>query len=465
MKRPSIDFLLHFILCVICLNFSSLQASISKPFNSQEDADSYLVSHYNLGCEHYNRQEWRQAACQFEKVIYFFPCSDAAAEASYYLAVSYYKMKEYDFANEEFSNYLKASYHPAFFENAVYYKFCIAEHFKGGKKRRPFKMRYLPKWVSAQDTALTIYDEVVAALPNHELTIRALYSKAELLKRMREFRDCVDTYQMIIRRFPKDEIVPVCYLNISEAYFQQSRYEFQNPDILAFAELNLQKFQDDFPRDERVAIAEENLSRIKEMYAKGLCDVGLFYERLGHPEAAAIYFQSSIEEFPDTRVAQFCRARLICLGYATEETAATCDREISDQPEQPESCSEQQEAVVEKEMPEEEMPMGEKEVVPSEEESFSKGPEQSEFGNDLILAHSGEEIPPQEYVHYSLKKKRQASHTPFEPIDFPWEQDGANEQPESTLSEASPVDPNFEEDAPYLLHYSQLKRRDQNVAP
>lgn len=394
MKKCSI--IAFCILCAACLGFSTLSASISKSFKSEEEADCYLTTHYNLGCKHYNRQEWRSASSHFEKVIYFFPCSEAAAEACYYLAICYFEMKEYDFANEEFSNYLKASYHPVFFEDAVYYKFCIAEHFKAGKKKRPFKMRYLPKWVSAQDLALTIYDEVVAALPNHELTILALYSKADLLKKMGEYRDSIETYQTIIRRFPKDEIVPVCYLTIADTYYQQSRYEFQNPDILALAELNLRKFKDDFPRDERVAIAEESVCGIKEMYAKGLCDLGLFYERMGQLDAAAIYYQSSIEEFPDTHVAQFCRSRLLCLGYTNEEDAVPCEDETAPiLSEQVEACDDQEQL-----MGGDEIPLAE-EGIPLQE---------SDQGIPSLEAD--QEIPPQEYVHYSQLKHRDQHVSP-----------------------------------------------------
>lgn len=318
---------LFFFLFSCLLSVSSLQAHKprAKYFKTPEEAECYMTKRYNLGCEYYNKQEWRRAVPEFEKVIFYFPDSDTAAKTSYYLAVSYFEMHEYDFANEEFSNYLKASEHPAFFEDAVAFKFCIAEHFKMGKKRRPFKMRYLPKWISAQDSALAIYDEVIAALPNSQFAIRSLYSKGGLLKEMREYRECVDAYQTIIRRFPKDEIVPACYLNIADAYVEQARVEFQNPDILALDELNYRKFQEDFPRDERVAIAQQSVFKIKELYAKGLCDLGLFYERIKHPEAAAIYFQSAIEEFPDTCVSQFCRGKLACLGYPTPRQVDCCE--------------------------------------------------------------------------------------------------------------------------------------------
>jgi hypothetical protein len=142
---------------------------------------------------------------------------------------------------------------------------------------------------------------------------------------MGNFRDAVDTYQMLIKRFPKNELTPDCYLKIAESFCQQSLYEFQNPDILALAELNVRKFKEEFPRDEKTETADGYVCRIKEMYAKGLCDVGLFYERMGQPEAAIIYYQSSIEEFPDTNVAKYCRRRLACLGRPFEDEEGPSD--------------------------------------------------------------------------------------------------------------------------------------------
>jgi outer membrane protein assembly factor BamD (BamD/ComL family) len=304
---------------ILCFLVSGADASKAKPFKSQQAAEFYLNEHYNLGCKYYNKQDWRNAYTHFEKVIYFFPGSEEAAEASYYLGVCYFEMKEYDFANKEFSSYITASAHPAYFEDAARFKFCIAEHFKNGKKRRAFNSRYCPKWISAEEEALTIFDEVIIALPNHELTICALRSKAELLRRMGQYRECVDTYQVLIRRFPKDEYTPECYVKIGEVFCEQSQFEFQNPDILAFAELNARKFSEDFPRDERVECVNGFVQRIKENYAKGLCNLGLFYERKHHPQAAAIYYKTSIAEFPNTACADFCRARLECLVYEKEE--------------------------------------------------------------------------------------------------------------------------------------------------
>ena len=319
------------IFCLFLLSllssFPSLHALRPKSFasfSSQEEADDYLVIHYNLGAQFYNDKQWKSAANEFERVIYFCPYSNTAAEAAFFLGICYYHMKEYDFANREFTSYLKASDHPIYFEETIEYKLLIAEHFRSGRKRRPFEMRYLPKWICAKDLALTIYDEIVAALPNHEFTIQALYAKANLLREMKEYRESIETYQALIRRFPKNEIASIAYFEIAETYVQQSRRECQNPDLLALAELNLRKFTLDFPRDEKIPLVEGKFQRMKEIFARGLSSLGLFYERRGYPNAAVIYFQSCIEEFPDTQVAEFCRSRLICLGVPCEAECEEC---------------------------------------------------------------------------------------------------------------------------------------------
>jgi outer membrane protein assembly factor BamD (BamD/ComL family) len=305
-----------FFICILSFLAIPLQAAPRKkvPFKTEKEAKSYLRTCYKRGWCLYKHKNWREASDYFEKIIYFFPCSAEAIEVTYHLGVCYFEMKEYDFANEQFSNYIKLAENPAFFEEAIQYKFCIAENLRKGHKKRPFTLRYLPKWASGKDLALTVYDEIIAAVCNHDLTIKALNAKASLLKQMKEYRAAIETYQMIIKRFPDHEIVSRCYFNIADAYYLWAKCDLQNPDILALAELNVNKFQEQFPREENIEIANQKVQAIKELYAKNLCDLGLFYERIGQPGAAAIYYQTSIAKFPDTYIGRFCRSRLLALG-------------------------------------------------------------------------------------------------------------------------------------------------------
>src|SRR5262249_23135108 len=156
--------------------------------------------------------------------------------------VAYYNLAEYDLANEAFTSYLEGKSTPRLFEETIDFKYAIAEKFRQGARRHLFGTKRLPKWGPGQDYAIKIYDEIIAAVPSHEYAVQSLFSKALLHWNRNEYTNAVDCFQMIIRRFPKHEYAPESYLLINQVYLDQSQKEFQNPDILSFAEINLRRF-------------------------------------------------------------------------------------------------------------------------------------------------------------------------------------------------------------------------------
>lgn len=303
------------ILC--CLSAPSEAAFTIKDgwiVDSEEIATLPLEEHYNLGHEAMQHGDWREAAHQFRVVSVNFPTTPQGQEAFFYLGMAYYQFQEFDFANDAFSNYLKCNSNPEHFEDAILYKFDIANQFKDGAKKRPFGTKQLPKWASGHELALEIYDEVAAAVPYHELAVYSLFYKGDLLWKDRFYNDSVDIYMQLVKRFPKHELAPESYLQISKIYLEQSTYEEQNPDLLAFSEINLKRFQQAFPRDERVTEVGNNLMTMKEKYAHAIYEIGKYYERKEHLGASVIYYRNAIQQFPDTETAQRCERRLMELG-------------------------------------------------------------------------------------------------------------------------------------------------------
>src|SRR5262249_4441591 len=158
-----------------------------------------------------------------------------------------------------------------------------------------------------------IYDEVIAAMPSGDMAAHAMYAKGWLLWTLKDYRGSTDSFQLLIKRFPKHQLAPECYVMITHIYLDQAYYEFQNPDLLAFAQMTAKKFRQEFPRDERLEKADDNVMHIKELYAFGLYETGRFYERTCNPSASVIYYQNTISQFPDTYIAQQCRERLAIL--------------------------------------------------------------------------------------------------------------------------------------------------------
>lgn len=277
-----------------------------------------------------NVNNWKEAAKHFHVVSYNFPHTSYGQDAFYYLGIANYYLQEYEFANENFNQYLKCQSNPRFFQEAIEYKFYVAEQFRGGAKRHYFGTKQLPKWADGKSMALDIYDEVVAAMPSHEMAAQALFAKGCLLCKLREHRDSIDAFQMVIRRFPKHELSPESYILINKIYLVLSRKEYQNSDLLALAEINLRRFKSDFPREERIAESEADVLAIKEIYAKGLYETGQFYEKCQRPNASVLYYQKAMVDFPDTSIAQKCRNRLSRLCPSALEVQRPQENETFD---------------------------------------------------------------------------------------------------------------------------------------
>lgn len=285
-----------------------------KIYDADEVATLPVEEHYALGCEAYKNHDWREAIKQFRLVTSSYPHTSEGKDALFFLGVAYFYQEDCEFANESLSNYIRSHSNPKYFEEAMRFKFAIAEAFKNGAKRHMFGSRHLPKWLNGRNQALETYNEVIATVPCHELAAQSLFSKGELLWVNGEYRESVESYQTLIRRFPKHELAPISYLTINQIYLEQCQKEFQNPDLLALAQLNLKKFERDFPSEERLQVASEDVMEIKEVYAKGLFETGQFYERIHKPAASIIYYKNAIEQFPDTAIAKQCVDRLSALG-------------------------------------------------------------------------------------------------------------------------------------------------------
>lgn len=278
--------------------------------------------HFQAGMEAFEKQSYSEAIRHFRIVQTHFGREAYGSDAIYYEAVSHYNANELDLANDSFSEYLKDFMAPKYFQQAIEYKFSIAERLKEGERKRLLGTKIIPKWFNGKTLAVEVYDEVIAALPSHENAARALYSKGMLLREMKEFRESVETFQTLIKRFPRHELTPESYLAITKVYLEQSQYEYQNPDLITFGEINLRKFTQDFPRESRISEMKKDVDQIKEIYAQGLYDTGQYYERVDKWNASIFCYKNAIEKFPDSEVAKKCEERVVTLDSKMRRMAA-----------------------------------------------------------------------------------------------------------------------------------------------
>ncbi len=275
----------------------------------------------------FQNNDWARLITDCKILLVTNPSTPFTSAVKYYLAVGYFNRRDFALADKQFAIYLKEETSPKYFEEAIQYKFRIAEHYGKGARKHVFGVKGMPKWVIAYDDALKIYDEVITTLPRHDLAAQSLYQKGELLFVLGEYKESIDAYQTLIRRFPKHSLAPDCYLGIASVYERRCQKEFADLTLLDLAEINLRKFHKHFPGEASIKEVENVVQQIKVQLAKEFYEIGEFYKRTKKPDAAAIYYTSIIDKYPETIYATKSHKRLKTLIYTGKSASKSVKKE------------------------------------------------------------------------------------------------------------------------------------------
>ena len=310
------------LLVVVCLPLmGAYTVKGGKVMNVEEVATLSVQEHHSLLLEAVQKEEWQEVIKQAHVIIKNFPDTPFHQESFYFLGLAYFSMGDFDIANQHLSTYLRKQTALQHFRSGIELKFQIAEKFRGGFKKHIGGVEFLPKWMPAKDESIKIYDEVISALPNDDLAAKALYGKGALELEDQEFVASVETYQTLIRRFPKHPLSPDAYVEIARVYLIQSQEKYPDADYLDLASINLRKFRQDFPMDPRVEEAEKIYGSMQEVFAESFYEIAQFYERSKKPHASILYYSKIIKSFPNTKSAELSKKRLKVLRPSGESPA------------------------------------------------------------------------------------------------------------------------------------------------
>ncbi len=265
---------------------------------------------YRKMIDAFQEEDWKNVVLEGEHLVTAFPDHPYASEARYFVGLAYFNRRMFDFANNYFSEYLKEEIAPKYFMETLHYKFEIAQFYEDGNRKHLLGRKKLPKWSSGKEDAIEIYDEVIRAMPREDLAAESLFRKGYLLLDFQEYQQSIDTFQTLIRRFPKHPFAIESFLGIANVYLRQSTKEFPDPNHLDLAEINLRKFRAHFPGEPRLVDAEKMVLSIREELAGRLLEIAAYYDKTKKGGAAALYYQNIIAKYPGTNAAKASKKRL-----------------------------------------------------------------------------------------------------------------------------------------------------------
>jgi len=191
-------------------------------------------------------------------------------------------------------------------ERAMEHEFVIAEVFLSGVKRKWLGMRIL----SAEDTALEILDEISATYPDSQLAVTAVRTKARHFYDRGEFALAEMEYSRLVQEFPRSRYARQAMRRSADAALASfAGIDFDDAPLIEAEERYLD-YLASYPGAAEQEGIGQTLQTIHDRRAAKEYSVGWYYERTGHPASAALYYESTCRNWPETIAASQARERL-----------------------------------------------------------------------------------------------------------------------------------------------------------
>lgn len=264
-------------------------------------------------------KSYDDAATAYRRVVRRWPTSSAAADAQLGLADCLSAIGYHYKAFLEYQKLIEKHPGTAHFDTVLQRQFEIGNLFLAGEKHRIWRLKILP----ATDKAIEIYEKVVKNGPYSPVAPQAQFRIGLAQEKLREYLAAVRAYEKLTERYPNDPLAEAAQFQIGTAYsLEAQRAEYDqnaaNQAIQAYTDFVVR-----YPKSENVALAEERLTGLKKEQARGLFQIGQFYEKQREYKAALIYYNQVIEQNPRSDWGIAAREKVAKLTAETSEQSAT----------------------------------------------------------------------------------------------------------------------------------------------
>jgi len=241
----------------------------------------------------YDEKKYEDAKREFKKLLRTYPKSFEASESQYYLGL----------VEEEQGNLYKAylAYQKVIdkypfsqrIQEIIEREYKIGEAFMSGEKRKAMGVP-LP----VENPSIEIFTKVIENSTYGPLAAKTQYKLGLVLKSLLRYYEAEEAFNKVISNYPDSEWVEAAKYQIASCRAAVSR----GPDYDQGAAKEAKEKFEEFVREHPDAIlsrdAEKNIEQLKEKEAESNYDIGRFYEKQKAYEAAKIYYNDIINNYP-----------------------------------------------------------------------------------------------------------------------------------------------------------------------
>lgn len=251
-------------------------------------------------------KDYGSALTAYRRLIRRWPTSYATADARMGLAECFNALGYRYRAFKEYQALLDKHPSTEHFETVLQRQFEIGNLFLAGERDKVFGVRMFP----SVEKAAEIFGQIVKSAPYSKVAPEAQFRLGLVSEKRKEYVEAVRAYEKLVERYPQHPMAEVAQFQIGAAYQKEAaRSEYDqnaaNQAIAAYTEFLLR-----YPASDKVAEAEKRLAGLKLEQARGLFQIGQFYEKQRHYKAALVYYNDVIERSPECTWAVAARAKI-----------------------------------------------------------------------------------------------------------------------------------------------------------
>ena len=265
------------------------------------------------------KKDYRSAIDAYRRVIRRWPQSSSTQDARFGLAECLSAIGYHYQAFKEYQQLIEKHPNTSHFDTVLQRQFEIGNLFLAGERQKAWGVRWFP----STERTIEIFEKIVKNGPYSPVAPEAQFRIGLTYEKEKDYIAAVHAYEKILERYAKSPLAERAQFQIGYAYKQESqRSEYDqnaaNQAISAFDDFLLR-----YPSSDKVPIAQQYQTALKEEQAKGLFSIGKFYEQNKQYKSALIYYNDVIEKNPSSGWAVQAKGKVAKLTPLSGEKTAT----------------------------------------------------------------------------------------------------------------------------------------------
>jgi len=148
--------------------------------------------------------------------------------------------------------------------------------------------------------AVEAFKRALTDSPLSEFADDALLGLADAHRAIGDFAAAEEEYKRLLSDYPRSELVPVAEYDLGLTYYEQSLPAALDQTMTKQAIEQFRRFIAEYPGSELVPEAEARIAELRSRLAEKAYENARLYLTLGDAASARVYFESVVDEYPDT---------------------------------------------------------------------------------------------------------------------------------------------------------------------